>query len=515
MTTTPESFDGLLPPDQLPAAVAAMTAAKGWQAGLELETAHWDRYISSHPEALLASISSLPGDAFVAMPSLLVAVNYLRHLIAGGDPRSFHDFAHDDSGKASAERESIDLLIGSAGRTAGHRTQGQLTEAVSAASEGRRLLDGLSPRHRPQVQMSLPHLLIQWGRSFELVDAGGVREYEEAWELANLTGQMLIARRAAASLAWLHADHGRLGAAETWIARAADITAEGQRYDAPLYLAQAMVAVDRLDHAGATAHLARLSEAPVGEYWAAEIRVRSWIARSADDAVRVERLVDEQRLSRPRPLVVDGANGRYISSALARLAVLRNRPSPRTPETPEPTPTQRILRTSAAYREGRMHDVLHEGSMALTSSTAPRIQAYGQMLIAAARLGLGRRDAAVAAFLSARDAIESERLYSGYAVIARDHLLMLETLSGIELPAQLASLDAEPHAGAAGSPAVLSRRERQLLVELASNRSLAEIADALFVSHNTVKTTTGRLYRKLGVHSRKAAVDVAHRMGLV
>jgi DNA-binding CsgD family transcriptional regulator len=30
-----------------------------------------------------------------------------------------------------------------------------------------------------------------------------------------------------------------------------------------------------------------------------------------------------------------------------------------------------------------------------------------------------------------------------------------------------------------------------------------------------VKTTTGRLYRKLGVHSRKAAVDVAHRMGLV
>lgn len=515
MTTTPENSDGLLPPDQLPAAVAALTAAKGWQAGLELETAHWDHYIDSHPEALLASISGLPGEAFVSMPSLLVAVNYLRHLIAGGDPRSFHDFQHDDSGTASAERESIDLLIGSAGRTAGHRTQGQLTEAARAASEGRQLLDGLPPRHRPQVQMSLPHLLIQWGRSFELVDAGGVREYEEAWELANLTGQMLIARRAAASLAWLHADHGRLGAAETWIGRAADISAEGKRYDSPLHLAQAMVAVDRLDHSGAAAHLARLTDAPVGEYWAAEIRVRSWIAQSADDAVRVERLVDEQRMSRPRPLFADGANGRYIAAALARVAVLRSRPAPGTAETSDSTPTHRILRASAAYRERRMHDVLHEGSLAVTSTTEPRIQAYGQMLIAAARLGLGRRDAAVAAFLSARDVIDSERLYSGYAMIARDQLLMLETLSGIELPSQLTSLDAEPQGDTAGSPALLSRRERQLLVELASNRSLAEIAEVLFVSHNTVKTTTGRLYRKLGVHSRKAAVDVAHRMGLV
>jgi LuxR family maltose regulon positive regulatory protein len=38
---------------------------------------------------------------------------------------------------------------------------------------------------------------------------------------------------------------------------------------------------------------------------------------------------------------------------------------------------------------------------------------------------------------------------------------------------------------------------------------LREIADELYVSHNTVKSQVGSIFRKLGVHDRAAAVTAA------
>jgi DNA-binding CsgD family transcriptional regulator len=101
-----------------------------------------------------------------------------------------------------------------------------------------------------------------------------------------------------------------------------------------------------------------------------------------------------------------------------------------------------------------------------------------------------------------------------YTSIARDQLDQLAELSKAVLPAQLDGIGDDPLPHSSVVMAQLSRRERQLLIELASDRSLPEIAEALFVSHNTVKTTASRLYRKLGVHSRQAAADIAHQLGL-
>lgn len=61
----------------------------------------------------------------------------------------------------------------------------------------------------------------------------------------------------------------------------------------------------------------------------------------------------------------------------------------------------------------------------------------------------------------------------------------------------------------------LSAREQQVLEALASGLSTAEIADALQLGTETVKTHLSRLYRKLNAADRVQAVVAAMRKGLV
>ena len=501
-----------LSPEALPAAVADAARTNGWRAGLAVQSAHWDHFVTSHPEALLASIRSLPGEAFVEIPSLLVAVNYLQHVISSDDPRRFHDIALAEGGRADDESEPLDVMINSAGRTAGYRTSGRLADAVRSARQGRRILNEVTAAERAERQMELPHLLLQWGRSFEVADVGGVLEYEEAWELSNLTGQPLIARRAAASLAWLHAAHGRLNEAETWIARGRQITTIGSRYDAPLHLAAALVAIDRHDIDSIPGHLADLSTVPIGEYWAAETWVRAWAARTEPDIVQVETLLEAQRLSQPETLRRGGAFARYLAAAYDRLATIRGRNTTPVERDSDPSAFAHLMSALSAYRAGSMHAALDEAARALQEDRGPRLQSAAKLLAAAARLSLGRSEAAATSFTTAHAIIEIERLYSSYSIIAPAHLRELSESTG--LPVHESADPAGLSATTGPTLASLSRRERQVLVHLASDLSLQAIADTLFVSKNTVKTTTSSLYRKLGVNSRQAAADIAQRAGI-
>ena len=61
----------------------------------------------------------------------------------------------------------------------------------------------------------------------------------------------------------------------------------------------------------------------------------------------------------------------------------------------------------------------------------------------------------------------------------------------------------------------LTGREQEVLQLLAAGLSNAEIAQRLFISLPTVKSHTGNLYGKLGVHSRQEAVDQARVLGLL
>jgi two-component system nitrate/nitrite response regulator NarL len=82
-------------------------------------------------------------------------------------------------------------------------------------------------------------------------------------------------------------------------------------------------------------------------------------------------------------------------------------------------------------------------------------------------------------------------------------------------PALHRSVAAEIRLHAARAEVDLTRREREVLSLVAEGYSSREIGARLYVSEATVKSHLGKLYEKLGVSSRAAAVAEAMKRGLV
>jgi DNA-binding CsgD family transcriptional regulator len=72
-----------------------------------------------------------------------------------------------------------------------------------------------------------------------------------------------------------------------------------------------------------------------------------------------------------------------------------------------------------------------------------------------------------------------------------------------------------PSFAAPGRPVPLTDRDRELVRQLAQNRSIAQIAAAMSVSRNTARSRIHRVSGKLAVAGRSDVVDAARALGLV
>jgi two-component system nitrate/nitrite response regulator NarL len=84
------------------------------------------------------------------------------------------------------------------------------------------------------------------------------------------------------------------------------------------------------------------------------------------------------------------------------------------------------------------------------------------------------------------------------------------------VPAELAAgLAGEIRLRSQNAAPILSEREQQVLTAFSRGLSIPQTAAELFIAPSTVKTHTQRLYEKLGVSDRAAAVAEAMRRGLL
>jgi two-component system nitrate/nitrite response regulator NarL len=101
----------------------------------------------------------------------------------------------------------------------------------------------------------------------------------------------------------------------------------------------------------------------------------------------------------------------------------------------------------------------------------------------------------------------SETICDAIAAVARDEIVM-----GTEVQGSIAT---EIRSRAPAEKSVLSEREREIVELVADGHSVSEIASRLYLSPATVKTHLQRVYQKLGVSDRAAAVAEAMRRGIV
>ena len=94
---------------------------------------------------------------------------------------------------------------------------------------------------------------------------------------------------------------------------------------------------------------------------------------------------------------------------------------------------------------------------------------------------------------------------------------VLECAKGRDMvsPTLAAGLVGEIRRRAEPEGPVLSPREREVLALIASGASIPAIAQELFLAPSTIKTHVQRLYEKLGVSDRAAAVAEAMRRKLI
>ncbi|WP_348788779.1 helix-turn-helix transcriptional regulator [Leifsonia sp. NPDC080035] len=499
----PTTVDPRRNPRALPPLVADVAARDGWRQAAAVIQRNWDAFASAAPQQLLEALKALPGEAFVETPGLLVAANYLQHITIDGDPRRFFHDGRLVAPPGEPRATDLNALILLTAEAAGARTAGQLQEAQRVAEQARDALLGLSAAERAPIAGSIPHLRFQWGRTLDAADApGALAEYEEAYQVARLTAQPVIARRSAGHIAWFHAERGRLRLADLWLARAQAEPATNGRYDVVVFLTSALLKHDREDP-DAPRDLARALGLRLGEHWAAALWMAAMMERTKPGASTVHSRLELELERHPEARDLRGANGRYIKAAHARLARLRPRLRAAAPLPDVPTALDHVLAATTAHLRGDHSEALMHSDEALAMSSVPRVEAPASLIAAASHLALGHSRTAADAFRIANRVIADERMLSAYWFVPAATVAALAELA--EEPIHSATLAG----GSAPARPRLTKREREILELLATGRSMARIATELYISPNTLKSTVRALYRKLGVSSRAAAADVA------
>jgi DNA-binding CsgD family transcriptional regulator len=354
----------------------------------------------------------------------------------------------------------------------------------------------------------------------------GRRYFLNAWTQRERDPYGFVARGTAGKLAQHDAFVGDRSGSVLWLERArvsgrrADLWVDGF-VESNLTIVPAIHAVDGLepdveDRLHATMHPSQRSE-----QWAFFLWLFVQQALTVGDTARATRYLDDAVQARPPELVRAGLAGAIVPLVRGQIHLAAGQGQQAlaaVQDAPDVAGLTRALRARTLLLADRAEAALAEISALVGSpSTSRRALAEAMLVEAAARLALGERQAAVEVARRAVTLIQEQRAPRLLSTVSRTALLDLapDVPALGELIAMLENRGQRDIYPPEVQLVSVTVRERELLHDLGSERTLAEIATATYVSVNTVRTHLASLRRKLEARSRAEVLVKAKQLGLL
>lgn len=505
------------------AALAALKQAAGaddWAAANAAVRSGWFELVSQHGEATRLLLEQAPVSALRAQPLLAMMLGIAYNAMGFHRMRALRYFVIAVRAARAPRNQGLDpvdrALIRAAEASA-YRLIGRPALAVGPATASVAALDRLTDEEREDIAQ-LPRLYSQTG--IALYYAGEVEQAMDTFAkglAASPTTPPSPGFANLAMLAGIHALRGDLPEAQEhaayartgpWNAR------QRSMYTGTFYrLAEAILALERLDTATAGEHLAALDhDRRTIEHWLAEAQVEATLllveGRAGDALAGLEAYV-----------AMRGAEGR---SAIARHTLSRLRsllqlalgnPDAASViverDTP-PGPLRRIERARVNLSLGKNGSALTELKAAAGQPLDVRTTAEAAALETAVLLRFPQTARTHGAVQQLGALLARTQLRLPLAFLPSDDLERVAAALAEAGYGQVATdVPLRSLLPTAAPELLLSERELAVLAQLMETGSAAEIASALVVSTNTVKTQLRAVYRKLGVNNREDAIAVA------
>ncbi|TDE94817.1 LuxR family transcriptional regulator [Occultella glacieicola] len=500
-----------------------------WSDAARIIGGAWGMLIEEFPADLDAAFQTLPLESLrtargvAAVREIWLATSIEPQHIVPADaptpPMAYAESLHDSDARHQA---LADLTLACAHMVAA-RIGGRYPEALEHADRVgvlSHLVETTVPAARRVRQ---PLALLQAGITRGLagdVD-GAVPLLQSAYERCPYGRSPYVAKGAAGNLALLNAIRGDVDIARRWLARHDEIPSTASPHTERVLftgdLARALVAIETLDGVGAAEALSRLEQGvnveqswgPVVTFlharhalvWGDRHRALSWLRR--DSERYAARLGPASTMG---PLLAAAQVDLLLSvgrgdQALARL----NRMAP--------DPILTVGRARLELLAGCPEEADRLAAEAVAVTHTSRVRLEGLVVRAAAAVRGGRLREAREAFALVQEVTGSTGLRLPLAGLADpDRRVLLPEFGTAAPPADGRERSMFPSEVAVVR---LTNQELLMLRGLASFRSQRELADAMYLSLNTVKTHLRAAYQKLGVSSRAEALTVAAGAGLL
>jgi LuxR family transcriptional regulator, maltose regulon positive regulatory protein len=439
--------------------------------------------------------------------------------------RPLFDVALKVSHSKSRDADPVQRVWAFAILSSANRRTGRFKAAAACAESAVGILEAMSADEIYELGTSIIAIRVICGTSFLYCSrfTAAIHSFQLSVESAIQPREKFLTRALLAAALAIRGDIGEASAVVEYLDADSDLKDFGDTsYAYFFYLARSLILLERgyLDEAHDTVAVARRVRGAT-EHWAFSeyCQTAIWLFRNNPSLAIAH--VETVMASHSVPMLPAGAAlddlrrlhffALCATNQMAAASAVLSMVSSASPSMP-------AIRAYRAYLDG-------DFPKAMALSSAPRadpipiesrrFEVLAKLTFAASAHRLGEDDACHQAASDAAALLQTHQLTTPLALFPTEGEPWLESVA---IAAHLPGLRQRPLPLRVPAPkgfTPLSRREREVLDRLAGPGGINELADALSVSPNTIKTQLRAIYRKLGVASRADAVIAGAERGLI